>query len=167
MKLSGIVKSVSSQLKTAKSSGRSFRIHYAELESGEVINVGFSQPFKVGDSISVDVETKFGELKVTSSSVAPDSGTKSVPVGTKPYAPSTGKNTVFPVPNTHGDYAIIRQNALTAAVNAAGPRSATGSDEEYAERVIKMAYKFAEFTSGHREKRIAREQAAKVLPDSE
>jgi hypothetical protein len=131
--------------------------------------VGFSQPFKVGDSISVDVETKFGELKVTSSSVAADSGTKGVPMGTKAYAPSTGKNTVFPVPNTHGDYAIIRQNALTNAVAIVSQRSDWRSEDvdTVSERVIRLAYKFAEFTSGHREKRIAKEQAAKVLPDSE
>ncbi len=64
---------------------------------------------------------------------------------------------VFPLPTTHGDTAIIRQNALTNAVATVADYVATQPTEKWPdlkawrEMVIETAYVFAEFSSGQRE----------------
>lgn len=70
---------------------------------------------------------------------------------------SSGYNKVFPVPNTHGDTAIIRQNALTNSVATVADFIATQPTEKWpnletwTDMVITTAYKYAEFSSGQRE----------------
>lgn len=64
---------------------------------------------------------------------------------------------VFPLPPTHGDTAIIRQNALTNAVATVADFVATQPTEKWpdldkwTDMVITTAYKYAEFSSGQRE----------------
>jgi hypothetical protein len=70
---------------------------------------------------------------------------------------NTGRR--FPVPATSPETSIIRQNALTNANAAvhhymernAGEVTEPSSVEEYADMVIEVAYKFADFSSGQRE----------------
>ena len=160
---SGQVVSLSSDTITSKSSGRTFRVHKIQLDSGVEINVGFKQPFSVGDKVSIPSEIKYGEWKMVAKGVAlglPSSSGTTAPAPRKEYG--SGKNTKFPVPKDHGDYSIIRQNALTNAVNLynGSEDKKTGITDEDIEFVIKVAYKFAEFSSGHREERIQRELRA-------
>jgi hypothetical protein len=145
----------------AASTGKQFRIHLVELEDGRVVNVGFKQTYAIGDTFDAMCEFKFGEWKPTAS------GSSSAPARSEAPATPPKKAWVdktFPVPTTHGDMAIIRQNALTNAVNYYNANVGMPSGlaaEEAIESIIKMAYKFAEFSSGHREVRIERELAGK------
>jgi hypothetical protein len=130
--------------------------------NGESVNIGFKPIFSVGDVVTLNVEEKFGELKMVTAGAATTSASSSP--GTKPTSFTGGKNTVFPVPHTHGDMAIIRQNALTNAVNWWNINNTVAMERDEAiEEMIKIAYKFAEFSSGHREERILRETGSKVI----
>jgi hypothetical protein len=72
-------------------------------------------------------------------------------------APAASYGKVFPLPKTHGDTAIIRQNALTNAVATVADFIATQPTEKWpdldtwTDMVITTAYKYAEFSSGQRE----------------
>lgn len=159
--VSGVVRNLSSKRITSKA-GRSFTLHLVELEDGTVVNVGFKQPFSIGDNVKLNVESKFGELKMVTGepSAGDNSATGASPSGVKkPPFEGGGRNTKFPVPETHGDYSIIRQNALTNAVSYFNANKGAITFEAGIDEVIKVAYKFAEFTSGHREKRIVKELA--------
>lgn len=165
--VSGVVRNLSSKRITSKA-GRTFTLHLVELEDGTVVNVGFKQPFSIGDNVKLNVEEKFGELKLIVGGAASSGGGGGGDSGGGAPAPAvkksfeSGRNTKFPVPETHGDYSIIRQNALTNAVayfNESG--SGTKSLDEGVDEIIKIAYKFAEFTSGHRERRLMKELAPK------
>jgi hypothetical protein len=72
-------------------------------------------------------------------------------------SPAASYGKVFPLPKTHGDTAIIRQNALTNAVATVADFIATQPTEKWpdldtwTDMVITTAYKYAEFSSGQRE----------------
>ena len=165
MKITGEVVDTSSKVITAKSTGKKFRVHYVELDGGEVVNVGFQNPYTVGAKVSLDVEEKYGELKLTkagSSGAASNGGDAAkAPSGGGGRTPPSGRP--FPVPKTSGELAIIRQNALTNAVtmfcNGAlefvPNKDEMKSVDELIEEVIKMAYAFADFSSGQREVKLA------------
>ena len=162
MQIKGTVDSVSDKVITSKA-GKRFKVHYVIMDDGSEVNVGFKQPFNVGQYVTLDVEQKYGELKMLSTSngnaqtvskQAPTTGTSArTPVSSRP----------FPIPKTSGEMAIIRQNALTNAVTMfcnGALEFVPGKDEmkstdELIEEVLKMAYKFAEFSSGQREVALA------------
>ena len=172
MQITGTVQDVSSQVKTSNKTGKKFRVHYIELDSGEVVNVGFNNPYKVGQSLNLEVEQAYGEMKLVTG--APSSGGGSAPAPKKDSgsfgarAPASGRP--FPVPKTSGEIAIIRQNALTNAVtmfcNGAlefvPNKDEMKSVDELVEEVLKMAYAFAEFSSGNREVRLAADMEARA-----
>lgn len=167
MKISGEVVDTSSKVITAKATGKKFRVHYIELDGGEVVNVGFKNPYEVGHKVSLDVEEKYGELKATGNSTGSgsSSGNASGSSDSKGSGGYRGgaSGRPFPVPKTSGELAIIRQNALTNAVtmfcNGAlefvPNKDDMKSVDELIEEVIKMAYAFAEFSSGQREVKLA------------
>ena len=72
-------------------------------------------------------------------------------------APAASYGKVFPLPKTHGDTAIIRQNALTNSVATVADFIATQPTDKWpdldtwTDMVITTAYKYAEFSSGQRE----------------
>jgi hypothetical protein len=80
---------------------------------------------------------------------------------------------VFPLPTTHGDTAIIRQNALTNAVATVADFVATQPTEKWptldtwTDMVIKTAYKYAEFSSGQREMKAIKAMRAVGMEASE
>jgi len=165
MKITGEVVDTTSKVITAKATGKKFRVHYIELDGGEVINVGFKNPYTVGAKVSIDAEEKYGELKALNpNSTGNDSGTTRQ-AASQPSSggrvPASGRP--FPVPKTSGELAIIRQNALTNAVtmfcNGAlefvPNKDDMKSVDELIEEVIKMAYAFADFSSGQREVKLA------------
>src|SRR5688572_116914 len=101
----GQVVSLSSEVITPKSGGRSFRVHKVDLDTGQSINVGFKQPFSVGDKVSIPAEMKYGEWKMVAKP-ASFSGTTVTPrIPAKEYG--SGRNTKFPIPKDHGDFSII------------------------------------------------------------
>jgi hypothetical protein len=168
MNISGVVTGLDSKVITSAKSGKKFKVHYIELDTGDRVNVGFNQTFKVGDNATLDAEQQYGELKLsTTVRTAPPTGgatpapaSKFVSISQRP----------FPVPKTSGETAIIRQNALTNAVtmfcNGAlefvAKKDELKSTDELIEEVVKMAYKFAEFSSGNREVQLAADMSARA-----
>jgi hypothetical protein len=102
-----------------------------------------------GRTITVSATPPVGGVSVA----APDSGSAATPAYSRPAY----KDKIFPVPPTHGDMAIIRQNALSNATALVSDYVATLPAEQFpkldawSDLVIDVAYKFAKFSSGHRE----------------
>ena len=110
---------------------------------------------------------------VTSNSYGPQIDPKTIRVGAGAATPTTDaappaaptavprsayrSDRVFPIPTTHGDMAIIRQNALTNAVATVADYIATLDASKWPDlsawkdMVIETAYDFAKFSSGQRE----------------
>ena len=129
---------------------------------------GFKDPARAGIIVGTVVSgeatvdrfgTKLDPDSVRTGGSAPPTG-GAVPVTpTPPYKkawePAAAK--VFPVPPTHGDMAIIRQNALTNAVStvadfvATQPAEKWPDLEKWSDMDITIAYKYQKFSSGHRE----------------
>lgn len=126
--------------------------------NGEWFSYGFKKPvFKEGDTIefmfstssygkSIDVAT----VKLAASAPAGGAVTSSpAPSGGRAYSGPPAK--VFPVPPTHGDRSIIRQNALTNAREvfvAACDGSFDFVPDEIAKSIIALAKNFEMYTSG-------------------
>jgi hypothetical protein len=149
--------------------------------AGTKYQFGFTDPNKVGASVGSTIS---GEVTISTYGLAMDPksvrtggapGEAAKPSTTTPTSyPRTGgtsgyKEKTFPVPPTHGDMAIIRQNALTNAVATVADYIATQDSakwpdlNKWGDMVIEVAYKYAKFSSGHREtEAIAALQAAGV-----
>ena len=174
----GKVISLDQVFKQSRKTGKQFAINYVELDSGARINVGYDQPYTVGQSVTLPVEFTYGELQVprnSASGAKAGAGQVSTTTKTKgadnraPY----GRNNQFPVPGGHGDISIMRQNALTNAntllVQGSFVDATIMELDEAVEVIIATAYKFCEFTTGHREERMAKEavKVAKALAEDE
>jgi hypothetical protein len=141
---------------------RPFTVHRVQLANGDEVEVGFKQPYRVGDNFNSEVEFKFGKWKEVR---ALGGAAPATPAPSSPSGASTSGNgapATFPIPKGNKESAIIRQNALTNAVKLFEVQAATSdeaalTDEVAAERVIQIAYKFAEFSSGQREVRLAKD----------
>ena len=139
---------------------RPFSVHAIELDGGDVIEVGYKQPYRIGQTVTLNVEFKYGKwAEVKGGAVGSPS-----PVPTPSVGPSGGSAAAapmnFPIPKTNKETAIIRQNALTNAVQSVGALLVNGNlsgmtTDKFAEEVLNMAYKYAEFSSGQREVRLA------------
>ncbi len=139
---------------------RPFTVHRVQLNNGDEVEVGFKQPYRVGDNFNSEVEFKFGKWKeVRALGGAAPTPTPSTPSGAN--SSGNGAPATFPIPKGNKESAIIRQNALTNAVNAINNWGDTeigaGSLDEYTDLIIAQAYKFAEFSSGQREVRLAKD----------
>jgi hypothetical protein len=135
---------------------------------GTKYGFAFQNPARSGISVGSKV-TAQGEVGSYGISLDPKTVTvggevNATPTSPVPAAPaarsynSAGREAkVFPLPPTHGDTAIIRQNALTNAVATVADFVATQPTEKWpdldtwTDMVIKTAYKYAEFSSGQRE----------------
>jgi hypothetical protein len=117
---------------------------------------GLATPGTYG--LSLDPKTVSVGATVAGAEVSTTSG------DTTPRYESRGAK-VFPLPPTHGDTAIIRQNALTNAVATVADYVATQPTEKWpdldtwSDMVINVAYKYAEFSSGQREVKAMRKLA--------
>lgn len=131
---------------------------------GNKYSFPFTDPAKSGISVGTVVSgpvksTKFGfELDPKTVTVGGEVVEGASPAPVRPSTGSYGRpEKPFPLPKTHGDTAIIRQNALTNAVATVADFVATRPTEEWpdldkwTEMVITTAYKYAEFSSGQRE----------------
>jgi len=136
---------------------RPFKVHSVVLSSGEEIEVGYKQPYKIGQQFNSEVEFKYGkykEVKPLVPGATPTPGPAAAAVG----ASSGPMN--FPIPKSNKETAIIRQNALTNAANVHAALIKVGAytaGPNLAEDVIALAYQFAEFSSGQREMRLAKD----------
>ena len=160
MRVEGIVNDVSSKRITAKS-GKQYDIWSADI-AGTVVKFGFDRPsFTNGEHIAVEAQSnKWGELEVIKPGKPSAKKVFSPPVGA-PASKSAGYTPKpFPLPKTHGDTAIIRQNALTnanatvAALVHSGAIQDGLDPDDMTDLVIEIAYKYADFSSGQREAKI-------------
>lgn len=133
---------------------------YSIKANGEWYSFGFKKPvFKVGDSLdfqytdgsygkSVDVAT----VRLAASAPAGGTVTSSAmtpPAAGRAYSGPPAK--VFPVPATHGDRSIIRQNALTNAREvfvAAHGSVLPWEPDAIAKSIIALAKNFEMYTAG-------------------
>jgi hypothetical protein len=157
---------------------RPFTVHSVVLEDGTVVEVGYKQPYRVGEYFNRAVETKYGKLKDMGPAVAGDSELGSSPPATpgRPAAVGAPTGRTFPVSQESPEMSIIRQNALTNArevVMAAYERGPINGQakadrqqmlDTIAEDVLYLAYKFADFSSGQREVKQARDNARMSPP---
>ena len=146
----------------SKPGKRPFTVHRVQLANGDEIEVGFKQPYRVGDNFNSEVEFKFGKWKEVRAlgGAAPPSPAPSTPTGAS--TSGNGAPATFPIPKGNKESAIIRQNALTNAVNTVNKFLDTQPDaykslDGYTDEVIAVAYKYAEFSSGQREVRLAKD----------
>jgi len=132
------------------------------LDSGEKFSTNFKNPSQLGLSRGSNITVTCTQGKY-GLDFKEKGGTPSASGGAATPTPRPGGGYMgasgrpFPVPKNSGEMAIIRQNALTNAVNwytsqtGLDGSSTIGSDVDAAERIITMAYRFAEFSSGQRE----------------
>lgn len=157
---------------------------YGGEVSGQAIEFGFKKDEKVpypsrGDVVSYRVKYEYGKYKVCGLSVgdppapvkaaAPGGGAASATGTTKPAG---GSFRPFPVPMTHGDTSIIRQNSLGHAVAlvAAFVSTIDGDSEKEgpdlvelgADVALRIAYKFAAFSSGNLDAEVLAEITKKA-----
>lgn len=125
----------------------------AGIDSGTAIEATINQSKYGAEVVEGTVKVLTGGASPAASTPPPQSRTPSS--GGGGYGAASRP---FPVPKTSGEMAIIRQNALTNAVNAfqhylgfSPDNTAAGDLDDYVNQIIEIAYKFAEFTSGQRE----------------
>ncbi len=181
MKKTGKIISVDRRGGVAKATGKPFTIHIVKLEDGTEVEVGFNQPYSVGEYFDRTVEMKFGKLADVGPAKPGDSEVSSpsprAAAGGAPSAPSGGRT--FPVGLESPEMSIIRQNALTNAREAVmgmyDPNTISFNRltkeerqqalDSVAEDILYLAYKFTDFSSGQREAKQARE-ASRMSPPS-
>lgn len=170
--VSGTVTAVKSRQGTSKA-GKPFTIHIATI-NGTDIEVGFKQPFKIGDTATLDVEYAYKSYRMTS--LPANSSNPPIPnsaSGTTFVGSPVPTSSDFPIRSTDGrQTAIIRQNALTNAVALINggvsvnlvEQAEDGKIPAYVAKLskedqdairdqaalaIEIAYKFASFSSGN------------------
>lgn len=130
-------------------------------EDGTKYGFAFSDPAKSGISVGsvVNASGEVGKYGINLDAKTVSVGGTVDKSAAKPASGGSGWGAAkpFPLPNTHGDTAIIRQNALTNAVATVADFVATQPTEKWpdldtwTDMVITTAYKYAEFSSGQRE----------------
>jgi hypothetical protein len=145
--------------------GKKYQFPFSDpAKSGISVGTTFSAMGDMG-RFGVSLEPKTVTIGETVSGTMPAPG--AVSTSKSGYGSSASYGKVFPLPTTHGDTAIIRQNALTNAVATVADFVATQPTEKWpdldkwTDMVITTAYKYAEFSSGQREVK-AMKKIAKV-----
>jgi hypothetical protein len=154
---SGKVENIFKNDVTNPKTGRVFPVYIATI-NGANYECGYKVPtFKVGDVVTIEYETKYGKRKITSAS----SGVTSAALGKSNNANSSTNVRTFPVGIESPEMSIIRQSALKSAVDTVYHYSemyeseGTISLDDYVEKVLAVAYKYTDFSSGQREVKLA------------
>jgi len=162
MILNGTIASLGTKGGISKSTGRAFTIHTVTLDNGTTIEVGFKQPYAVGTYFNRECEFKYGAYK--DAGPAPAGAAPSMGVATPTPRPSTpppaANGRTFPVDRQSPEMSIIRQNALTNAreLVSVHMHQDTPMDDKVNE-ILRIAYIFADFSSGQREVKQAADLA--------
>ena len=159
-------------VRNSKKTGNPFKIYSMQLDDGESYELGFSIPegLVVGDTVSFMWDMKYGKRKADEATIrktasgggaATNTSNASTTVASTPNSGYAKKSSyepkVFPVPATHGDRSIIRQNMLSHATRIVceGGLLVDGkdtlSDADIAKRVIAMAYRLEKYAPGDRD----------------
>jgi len=129
---------------------------YTIVANGERFSYGFKKPtFAIGDEIDFQyTENTYGKNVDLTSVQMIKKGTGAPPPTTStsaktPYSPPTK---VFPIPPLHGDRAIVRQNSVTNATKAVadilGKTEYSGTIEDYASEIVRVARMFEAYSCG-------------------
>ena len=120
-----------------------------ELRKGDEIDVEFSHNTKFKGQFWKNVRV----LSSGGGAPTPRSTGSSRPAG-------------FPVPYNSDKRAIIRQNALTNAVNALTDGDDSVVDiQSFSEEVVKLAMKFEAYTSGDLDNEVKKEMESEKIPE--
>ena len=150
--------------KFTSKAGKPTTVQLMNLKTFGPVSLGFTKPetlpFVEGDSVTVQVEKNYGEWQYKGE--APTGSIATVSTAPAPTPRGGGRGgfamvpKVFPVPDTHGDMAIIHQNSLTnarALVQGLYETSHKDVDEKSIEELTvlikSIAYDFVAFSAGH------------------
>lgn len=154
----GVVSEIYKNDLISKKTGKPFKVYFVRLNDGSVYENGYTMPpVSVGDTVSIEYEVSYGKNKV--SSISKGGAGAPTPTPARSGSPSARR---FPVDIDSPEMSIIRQSALKAAVDVWGHLYDTVEDvddNKVAERIINMAYKFTEFSSGQREVRMLNDES--------
>lgn len=180
----GAITNVEARTKPKKAGG-TFTVNVATLDTGIEVDFGFKPvEGKVGMSVSWKTMKEYGSYKFAGTDPAAGSYPPALPpripvpsfTATSPGAPSAPRAPAgmystkpFPLPREHGDTAIIRQNALTNAVATVGhsigivdSAGMPTSLDALSDMIIKLAYKYANFSSGNLDAILAEDLAERT-----
>lgn len=147
MQLEGNVDAINSRTVTTKYGDKPV---YSMQVAGTQVDLGFKRPeFQQGEYVKLTIEkNRFGKYEIVKANGNGGTATMSSTTSTS-SAPSTRR---FPVASDSYEIGIIRQNALTNAVNY---HANVVKDKADVEAIIATAYEFANFSSGKRERLMA------------
>ena len=153
----------SSESKTSKA-GKPYTVHTAVMETFGPVSLGFTKPetlsFEKNDTVAIEIEKKFGQWQMIRQVGIDTEPTLTTPPAAAPRSGggfSKREPKVFPVPPTHGDMAIIHQNALTNAIKYAEYIYQKDGKPYTPDGIIDLAYQFADFSSGAHLAKLAKE----------
>lgn len=142
---------------------------YHAMINGQDVNLGFKTSHSQGETVTWEVEHKYGGLQY----VGPSNGQPtSVQSGGQSNSSSNAapvRATAFPTPKGTKDVSIIRQNSMTHATKIVAGMLDNGSielqtEDEYINKVLEVAYIVADYSTGWRE---VKEAAARAAYDGE
>ncbi len=164
--ISGVIDSIYTkdvQIKNGPKAGSTSTVYHAMIQ-GHDVNLGFQCAFQEGESVTLNVEQKYGGYQVVKGNGS-GSPVKAAPAsnagpGSAPTQVSAAKP-AFPTVKNTKDVSIIRQNSMTHASRIVrdmvdlGVIAAPPKEAEYVEKVIEVAYTIADFSTGWREQKMA------------
>ncbi len=148
------------QIKNGPRAGQTSTVYHAMI-NGIDVNCGFECSFVQGETVTLNVEQKYGGYNVlkgnqpAQSKPAHSAGQAVAPT------PIPAPRPAFPTPKNTKDISIIRQNSMTHATRIVkdmqdlGILSKIMKEEDYIEKVIEVAYTIADFSTGWREEKQA------------
>lgn len=164
--ISGVIDSIFTkevQIKRGPKAGSTSTVYHAMIQ-GHDVNLGFQCAFQEGESVTLNVEQKYGGYQVVQgngsgtpvkAAPASNAGQSSAPTQVSAAKPA------FPTVKNTKDVSIIRQNSMTHASRIVrdmvdlGVIVAPPKEAEYVEKVIEVAYTIADFSTGWREQKMA------------
>jgi len=140
-------------------------VHYIQVDT-DTVNVGFKNPYEMGEVVTLNVEESYGELRVAKGPSTGASGSVSMDK-TSAVANAGPRKAAFPVPLEANGTSICRQSSLNRAVEAINDMQVHDiidfdSQEQYEKAVLELAYKFTDFVTGQREVKAAAGIASKA-----
>jgi hypothetical protein len=143
---------------------------YIAQVGGQEVNLGFKTPLAMGETVSLNVEHKYGSLQLVSDSVPPASNGQAVssPQPTTSGRPQTGPAPVkveFPVEYNSRGTSIIRQNSMVHATRIVEAQIAAGvftpkTDDDITMKVLQVAEIVCDYSTGQRDVKAADAAAA-------
>ncbi len=175
--ITGLIDSIytkSVPIKRGPRAGQDGTVYHAMIE-GYDVNLGFKCDYEEGESVTLNVEEKFGGYQLVKGGAAPAPAAKQPTHTASPVAsgPSkfTGKApTEFPVPKNTKGISICRQNSGGHAATIVAAMIDNGlldSQAKITEAFLEIAYEITDFATGQREAAMADAKAAYAGPEGD